>query len=58
VRAVPGWVLVITIYVSALLIWVGIKEHEAAGYTPLVLGCIWAFITLLSLAQKLRPDEE
>jgi len=58
VRALPGWVLVILIYVSALLIWVGLKEHKETGYAPLVLGCIWALVTFVSLAQKLRPDEE
>jgi hypothetical protein len=58
VRALPGWVLVILIYVSALLVWVGIKEQDQVGYVPLVLGCTWAFVTLISLAQKLRGDEE
>ena len=55
-RRLPGWILLIFIAMSVLLIVVGWSDHDEAGYLPFILGIAWALFTLASIAAKAAPE--
>jgi len=56
VRRLPGWMLMIFLVVSVLLIWVGWTDRHEAGYLPLILGIAWSLFTLASIGAKAAPE--
>ena len=52
----PGWMLLIFVAVSVLLIVIGWQDRHESGYLPFILGIAWALFTLASLAAKGAPQ--
>jgi hypothetical protein len=57
-RALPSWVLVILVVVSALLLLIGWHDRHEAGPLPFILGIVFALFTLASLGGKVAGEKE
>jgi hypothetical protein len=46
------------VLLTALLLWVGIKEREAVGPVPTILAVIWALFILASAPKIFSRDDD
>ena len=56
-KRLPIWMLLGLVGVSALLIWVGLKEQDQLGPLPLILGIVWTLFTLGSIPKAFADDD-
>ena len=56
-KRLPIWMLLGLVGISALLIWVGLKEQDQLGPLPLILGIIWTLFTLGSIPKAFADDD-
>lgn len=56
-KRLPPWVLLVLAVLTALLMWVGIKEIDEVGPVPIVLASIWALFVLASVPKIFSRDD-
>jgi hypothetical protein len=54
-RGIPAPIILVLLALSVLMISVGWANHSDVGPIPVIVGVIWALITLGALAGRLRP---
>jgi hypothetical protein len=58
VKRLPAWLIGMLVLLTALLLWVGIKEREAVGPVPTILAVIWALFILASAPKIFSRDDD
>ena len=57
-KRLPAWLIGILVVLTALLMWIGIKERDAVGPVPTVLAVIWALFVLGSASKIFSRDDD
>jgi hypothetical protein len=56
-RGLPGWMLLVMIVLTAMLLYVGYEERHEAGWLPFVMGVVFALFTLAAMGGKARGGQ-
>lgn len=56
-RGLPGWMLLVMVVLTAMLLYVGYEERHEAGWLPFVMGVVFALFTLAAMGGKARGGE-
>lgn len=56
-RGLPGWMILVMLVLTVVLLYVGYEERDAAGWLPFALGVVFALFTLGAIGGKARGGE-
>jgi Flp pilus assembly protein protease CpaA len=56
-RGLPGWMILVLIVLTAMLLYVGYDERHEVGWMPFILGVVFALFTLGAIGGKARGED-